>query len=190
MNHVQFRRRFLQTISMAAIIPCSSRFASAAPSNLDLYDALIGKQYFAPIRLRLISGQYLGNNFYMTASPDLWGLEAGRYQGEFNHRPVDFYGYWIFNPDGQRCWQAVNLSGPLQYWNEDHKATNNPQDWEIFEFVKVSRDASTVKVRNVESKAYVNLVGEQFQCQGSDANATVFIVEFAQNSQVNRFARR
>lgn len=163
---------------------------------MDPYDALINNQYANRVRfIRQVGGQYLGSNFKLASGPTDWRLTLGRYAGRYGGHPVDLHGYWIFHPNANKCWQTMYRGGnPLQYWNEDGKATGNPEDYELFMFQAVNKADRTVKIYNASWEAYcrltgalpgigswvnyVGLVGDAFSCNESPDNAAIFVVEF------------
>lgn len=156
------------------------------------YDTLIKGQYAAPIRLKQAGGRYLGHNFDLTAAADVWSLEIGAYDWHTGGKVIPYRGYWIFTPDGVKCWQAAGGAGPkLQYWNEDGRAAGNPQDWEIFNFEAVSPQDGTVRIKH-KSGRYVHLVGNTFQLANGRDDAAVFTPEFVKPTevQVKRFHPR
>lgn len=172
------RRSFC--LSAVALGLGSSMDRSEAQQNPDLdYDALINGQYANRIRLRQVGGYYMDSNFRLSSSPETWTLVLGRYDGKMQGVPVHWTGYWIFNPEGTKCWQAVNYNGPLHYWNEDTKATGYPQDWELFKFEKLNPQLKTVRIKNaVNTGGYVGLVGNQFDANHPQSSAAIFYVEF------------
>jgi hypothetical protein len=166
---------------------------TAAESDLiDPYDVLLSGQYADRIRfIRQVGGQFLGADFRLTATPTDWLLRLGRYVGNYFGHPVDLHGYWVYRPDANKCWQAVNRGdGALQYWNDDGRASGPPEDWELFTFTAVNRADRTVKINNTSAptfrlfggggpeRFFVNLVGDVFSCNDTSAHAAVFVVEF------------
>ena len=124
---------------------------SGAALAQDPYDLLIGGQYANSVTfIAQAAGQYFGDNFTLSPSqPVRWQLRLGRYSGRYQGHAVDLHGYWIFHPDGRRCWQAVKRgNGPLAFWNQDRKAGGGPEDWELFSFAAVSKNDKTVKIYN------------------------------------------
>lgn len=154
------------------------------------YNTLIGGQYAAPIRLKQVGGRYLSHDFKLTSSADVWSLELGRYNWVNKGKTTVYTGYWIFTPDGVKCWQAAGGAGPaLAYWNQDGRATGNPQDWEIFNFEAVRPQDGTVRIKH-KSGRYVHLVGETFQLANGRDDAAIFVPEFVKDVQVTRFHPR
>jgi hypothetical protein len=162
---------------------------AAAP---DLYDTLIAGQYANSLRLRQVAGKYLDHDFKLSDARALWVLNLGFYKGRWQDRPVDFKGYWIFNPDGRRCWQAANGRGPkIAYWNQDGRAAGNPEDWELFTFQAVDKNNQTVRIHTTNGGNYVRLVRDTFSLQTQKpAEAAIFVVEFDPKATVSRFSMK
>ena len=189
----------MRDIGRRAIIGAVAGVIALRPNTghtaIDPYDTLISGQYANNIKLlQQIGGNYIGENFDLTSSPTVWKLELGRYRGKLYGRVVDIHGYWIFNRSSRKCWQAVNRgNGPLVYWNEDGKATGNPEDWEIFQFKPVSKLDRTVKIFNPAfyevsdilgtpisaRRGFIGLTGNRFACDADFAGAAVFTVDFS-----------
>src|SRR5262245_19646287 len=184
------RRRFL---SATAATAAWTRVSWAQ----DPFDSLIQGQYANRLRfVRQAGGQYLGDRFKLSATPTEWLLKLGRYAGRYRGQAVDLRAYWIFKPNANVCWQAINRGGgALQYWNQDGRAVGNPEDWELFTFDVVNKGQKTVKIYNASFAAYakaigtwqkdqtkvrcyVDLVGDTFSCKGNVSEAAVFSVEF------------
>jgi hypothetical protein len=183
------RRSFIggATLSVAA----TNGFAQ------DPYDTLIAGQYANDVQfISQIGGQYLGDNFQLSTTPTPWTLRLGRYPGRINGTRVDWHGYWIYKKGVNQCWQAVNHGGgALVFWNQDGRARGNPEDWELFMFEKVDKNARTLKIYNSayvpyrtiieghvpnpsDCRNYVNLVGTQFSCNDNSQHAAIFTVKF------------
>jgi hypothetical protein len=157
------------------------------------YDTLINGQYASPIRLKQVGGRYLGNNFRLTSSADVWSLELGAYDWHTGGRVIPYRGYWIFNPNGMECWQAQGRDGhgpEIGYWNHDRKAAGNPENYEIFNFESVKPQEGTVRIKSASAGSYVRLVGETFKLGGGKNDAAIFVPGFMPDAQVTKFQRR
>lgn len=165
-------------------------------SFVSSYDDLIAGQFSNDLSLiEHVGGLYFGAGFDLSSMSTPWRLRLGRYQGKYSGHPVDIHGYWIYLAGAGKCWQAVERGGgALRYWNEDGKATGNPEDWELFSFEAVDREAGTVKISNASyvvlrtvlgmhpdpnsTPNYVSLTGNSFSCNDSRPNAAIFRVVF------------
>lgn len=177
------RRQFLQkgalsgSAAMAFLASCRKDMALASAKHTvdPNFDTLINKQYANALRLKQVGGQYVGYDFKLTPTPVDWVLELARYQGRISGHPVDYTGYWVFKPNEKLCWQCQNGYGALAYWDQDRKATGNPEDFEIFSFYVVDRERQTVVMQNPHG-AYVQLIGDTFSCDGNKGSVAVELV--------------
>ena len=114
------------------------------------------------------AGEYLDHGFGLTPANIIHNAPAWVPKSGFH---FDLRGYWIFKPNENKCWQAVNANGRLRYWNQDGLAQGPPQDWELFIF----EDAGTAKVRirNIWDR-YVNYGKAKFACTANQADAAIF----------------
>jgi hypothetical protein len=145
----------------------------------DPYDMLIAGQYANKVKfLEQAGGLFIGPNLQLTSNSTDWLLKLGRYIGREHGQPVDWHGYWIFRPDARLCWQAVNSGGgALDFWNRDGKAAGDPEDFELFNFIPVSKPQKTVKIQAIHGY-FVGLVGNTFNCSEHVDHAAIFTVQF------------
>lgn len=149
--------------------------AAGVRPNIDKATRLVNRRYNGPFKLFAGSGQYLGHGFGLTGRPapgrpdqTVWVATPGQYGG--------LRGYWIYLPGANKCWQARDAHGPLRYWNEDGRATGNPEDWELFVFKPVDLSKGLVRVGNIYG-SYIRYSGSGYSSDGNVNDASVFVVD-------------
>ena len=150
--------------------------AASVKPDTEKAQRLVNRQYTGPFRLWYGNEQYLGHDFRVQGLPapgqpdrTVW---IARY-GQYGH----YMGYWIYLPNANKCWQAVNANGPLRYWNEDGQASGPPEDWELFLFRNVDVDRGIVRVMNLWGRHVRFSGGASFVCDADEAGGDLFIVE-------------
>jgi len=128
------------------------------------------------------SGDYLDYGFSHGAAgpPPIWRMQPVQNLTAGGH--AGLHGYWIFFPNVNQCWQALNANGPLRIWNENGKANPPlPQDWELFQFDFVDDKAQQVRIKNVYGR-YLRANGAVYVCDYNFGDPGVpvelFTVEF------------
>lgn len=136
----------------------------------DLASKLVSAQYdpdSGAVRFKF-GAEYFDHDFRLSPANVIKNAPAWVPQrGQYN----ELHGYWIFLPNANKCWQAVNTNGPLQYWNQDGLARGKPQDWELFVFEDANN--GKVRIKNIYGR-YINFNGGSFECTADLAGAAVF----------------
>ncbi|HUJ39797.1 MAG TPA: hypothetical protein VLW54_04565 [Candidatus Acidoferrales bacterium] len=145
--------------------------AMQARPNSDLiqFQTLQSQTFQGAVRLKY-GNQYVGPDFALSNSPQIWTLWRG-YWGPFK-------GYWVCI-ERAKCWQAHDS---LQFWNADGRARWPPQDWELFVIEVADQAAHTVRFRNYGR--YIYVAGSRIQYGSSQSKATPLTVEFVTQGQL------
>jgi hypothetical protein len=175
--------------------------AESAVEEFSFYQALVNGQFTGRVQFKPISipGTWLGDgsgeaDFPLVTTPTEWDMRRGEYRGTYHGHNVDIVAYWIYSFGKDMCWQAENYGGArLKHWHWDGHPVVSPEDMELFTVEAVSEADQTVRIHNAaygqwvldntgsadfDPHTYISLVGHNFACNATKANAIVLQVIF------------